>query len=94
MECTSAPATRLSPHTLWSALMEVCGGMSWSGAAKHYEGSEGSFEAAGMIRNVLTAGFWTEDRLAKAGYESSTNGKWPRCGLEAETAAHRFWSCR
>eukprot|EP00959_Pyramimonas_sp_CCMP1952_P083091 1736694-Pyramimonas_sp.AAC.1 len=68
--------------------------MSWSGAAKHYEGAglgggvdftaprtflrklekEGSFEAAGMIRHVLTAGFWTEDRLAKAGYESSTNG--------------------
>eukprot|EP00959_Pyramimonas_sp_CCMP1952_P093139 1949588-Pyramimonas_sp.AAC.1 len=55
---------------------------------------EGSFEAAGMIRNVLAAGFWTEDRLAKAGYESSTNGRCPRRGLEAETVAHRFWSCR
>eukprot|EP00959_Pyramimonas_sp_CCMP1952_P012056 254630-Pyramimonas_sp.AAC.1 len=27
------------PHTLWRTLMEVCGDMSWSGAAKYYEGS-------------------------------------------------------
>eukprot|EP00959_Pyramimonas_sp_CCMP1952_P121250 2535336-Pyramimonas_sp.AAC.1 len=26
-------------HALWHVLMEVCNNLSWSGAAKHYEGS-------------------------------------------------------
>ena len=54
---------------------------------------DGEPEAAGMLRNMASAAFWTEKRLADAGYASGTSGLCPRCGACDETPLHRFWSC-
>ena len=68
-------------------------GVDFSGVDRHIRrlGRRGLHGKARALKNLASAGYWTESRRKACGLNS--DGLCPRCKGAEETPLHRFWEC-